>query len=374
MITDIWQKDVEELYPSPIVQQTAFWSKLKQKSGLKTLAIDFKSQTDRLFDQVNNRRTIQSDLLVIVQPVNNNFCIAYAPYGPELEPEEEKQGMFLEALSENLKPHLPANCIAIRYDLQWESYWAKDTSYFDAEGNWLGEPSSQTQEFRFNYNTQNWNFEKSRTNILPSHTFFINLKLSDELLLQKMKPKTRYNIKLAQRKGVSVRTLDTDQLHIWYKLYQETAERNRFHVNDLNYFETVLSTKANDTYSPAEVFLLVAEWNSEPLAAMFLIISGKRSSYLYGASTAKHRNVMATYALQWEAIQLAKAKGCTEYDMFGTSPTPDPTHPMYGLYKFKSGFGGSLFHGLGCWDYPLLQKPYDMYKAIESQAAGFHMS
>ncbi len=117
-----------------------------------------------------------------------------------------------------------------------------------------------------------------------------------------------------------------------------------------------------------------SEWNSEPLAAMFLIISDKRNSYLYGASAAKHRNVMATYALQWEAIQLAKAKNCTEYDMFGTSPTPDPTHPMYGLYKFKSGFGGNLFHSLGCWDYPLLQKPYEMYKAFESQAAGFHMS
>ncbi len=82
---------------------------------------------------------------------------------------------------------------------------------------------------------------------------------------------------------------------------------------------------------------------------------------------------MATYALQWEAIQLSIVKGCTAYDMFGTSPRPDPTHPMYGLYKFKSGFGGKLCQSLRCWDYPLLPKQYEMFKAVESQAVGFHM-
>ncbi len=374
MISDILQKDVEELYPSAIVQQTAFWSKLKQKTGLNSLALDFKSYSEVLFNQAAKNQIIQSDMLLILQPINTNYCIAYAPYGPELEPSEENQGAFLESLSENLRPYLPKNCIAIRYDLQWESYWAKDAAFFDNNGIWLGEPAARTQEFRFNYSTQNWNFEKAQTNILPSHTFFIDLSLSEEMLFQKMKPKTRYNIKLAQRKDVKVRTLDISQIDIWYKLYEETADRNRFFVNDLHYFEDVLTTKANDTLSPAEVILLVAEWEDQPLAAMFLIISEKRSSYLYGASSARHRNVMATYALQWEAIQLSKAKGCTEYDMFGASPTPDPSHPMYGLYKFKSGFGGELFHSLGCWDYPLLQKQYDMFKAIESQAVGFHIS
>ena len=64
---------------------------------------------------------------------------------------------------------------------------------------------------------------------------------------------------------------------------------------------------------------------------------------------------MPTYALQWEAIRRAKAAGCLEYDMFGVAPQPDPTHPMYGLWKFKHGFGGEIFHQLGCWDYPLLE-------------------
>ena len=119
--------------------------------------------------------------------------------------------------------------------------------------------------------------------------------------------------------------------------------------------------------------LLVAEWDGIPLAAMFLIISGTRGSYLYGASSSEHRNLMATYALQWEAIRISKEKGCTEYDMFGISPGPDPSHPLYGLYKFKTGFGGKLYHSLGCWDYPLISDKYNEFRSSELLSRGFHL-
>ena len=81
---------------------------------------------------------------------------------------------------------------------------------------------------------------------------------------------------------------------------------------------------------------------------MFLVRSEHRSTYLYGASSSKIRHLMPTYALQWAAICRAKAVGSLEYDMFGVAPSPDPTHPMYGLWKFKHGFGGDVFHQLGC--------------------------
>lgn len=83
---------------------------------------------------------------------------------------------------------------------------------------------------------------------------------------------------------------------------------------------------------------------------------------------------MATYALQWFAIRLSKEKGCKEYDMFGISPNNDATHPLYGLYKFKKGFGGEIFHSLGCWDYPFNQEKYNLFKSLEIRNQGFHIN
>jgi lipid II:glycine glycyltransferase (peptidoglycan interpeptide bridge formation enzyme) len=106
---------------------------------------------------------------------------------------------------------------------------------------------------------------------------------------------------------------------------------------------------------------------------MFLALSGKRATYLYGASSNRYREFMAPYFLQWNAIQLSKENGCSEYDFFGISGSPDPSHPMYGLYRFKTGFGGYIRHRLGCWDYPLKQDSYEKFRTHESLSTGFHL-
>ncbi len=374
MLTNVYCKGIEQLYTTPIVQQTSFWSAVKESLGEKTLAINFRTTQSCISHKVNEDKSVLSDLLVIVKRIDSNHSVAYVPYGPELEPEDDFQGLFLEELSESMRSFLPADCIAIRYDLRWESYWAKDREAYDESGIWKGEPHISTQELRFNFNTINWNFRKSSSNILPSHTIFLDLKRDINAVLQGMKPKTRYNIHVAARKGVSVRTIGIHDIDIWYKLYVETAHRNNIYLNDIKYFKAVLNAQMYQSKSPAEVMLLVAEWNDMPLASMFLVIAEKRASYLYGASSSAHRNLMATYALQWEAINLAKQKGCTEYDMFGVSPTPNPTHPLYGLYKFKVGFGGDLYHSLGCWDYPLMNDKYNCFIAKDLSRQGFHLS
>lgn len=375
MLTNIHTKDINELNSTPIVQQTAFWSVVKRKLGASTIAINFKSKESFIYHTPSSVQDdiIVSDLLVILQKIDRDHSIAYVPYGPELEPAEEFQGMFLEELSESIRSFLPKNCIMIRFDLCWQSYWAKDPDHFDENKNWLGEPQITAQELRFNFNTLNWNFRKASYNILPSNTIYLNLNREIDEILASMKPKTRYNINLALRKGVNIRKLNLDQIDVWYELYKQTAARNNIYLNDIKYFQTVLSTKINDSKSPAEVILLAAEYNSKPLAAMFLIITDKRGTYLYGASSAEHRNLMATYALQWEAIKTSKLKGCTEYDMFGVSPGPDVNHPMYGLYRFKTGFGGDIFHSLGCWDYPLNMEKYNIFVATELISQGYHV-
>lgn len=374
MIKDVFIKEIEALNQTPIVQQTAFWSAVKNKLGASTVAVDFKTSVQTLIHQGTTVGNVHSDLLIILQQVGHNNCIAYVPYGPEIEPNEEDQGAFLEELSESLRSFLPKNCILIRYDLHWESYWAKNSDAFDFNGNWLGEPEVGFQELRFNINTVNWNFKKSQFNILPSNTIFLNLQPAEQEILDRMKPKTRYNISLSQRKGVTIRSGGIERMETWYALYRETAMRNNIYLNDIKYFEAILSARAENTTSPAEVHLLIAESDGIPLAAMFLIISGHRGSYLYGASSDLNRNLMATYSLQWEAIKIAKSKGCTEYDMFGIAPNASAAHPMSGLYKFKSGFGGQPYHSLGCWDYPLDNEGYIRFKHAELGSKGFHMN
>ncbi len=373
MLTNVCQKEIDEVFESPIVQQTAFWSQVKKKMGVKSMAFNFKGRREDFFESGDLKGSIVSDLLVVNQPLDRQHSVAYVPYGPELEPVEGAQGPFLEELSESLRSFLPANCISIRYDLFWQSYWAGESDYYDSNGHWTGPPDKSIQEIRFNYGTENWGFRKAFNNILPSNTVFLDLKKEEEQILAQMKSKTRYNIRLAERRGVQVRELDFDQLNIWYDLYRETAMRNRIFLHDIEYFRAVLAARANHTHSPAEVVLLVAEVDSVPLAAMFLVISGKRATYLYGASASQMKSMMGSYALQWGAIAKAKSKGCIEYDMFGISPNPDPDHPMAGLYRFKTGFGGEIYHTLGSWDYPLDEKKYSLFTAMEMASQGYHV-
>ncbi|WP_342329290.1 peptidoglycan bridge formation glycyltransferase FemA/FemB family protein [Pedobacter sp. FW305-3-2-15-E-R2A2] len=367
------KKDVKEVYETSIIQQTAFWSEVKTQQGLQSKAFDFKVKNEDIFHDALKNKFTQADFLVLLQPLDSEYSIAYVPYGPEIEPNEEYQGKFLEELSENLRSHLPSKCILIRYDLAWESHWAKEEDHFDDSGNWSGPPEKKYQEFRFNFNTDNWNLKKTNSDILPSNTIFLDLQKEEDELLASMKAKTRYNINLSYRKGVTVSRVGMENLNIWYALYQETALRNRIHINEIDYFRTVLSARAEDTSSPAEVELLLAETEGRPLAAMFLVISGQRGTYLYGASSSSNRNYMATYALQWEAMKIAKNRGCIEYDMFGVAPNSDPSHPLHGLYKFKTGFGGELYHRMGCWDYPLDMEQYQRFIATEMQSQGYHL-
>lgn len=372
MTIDIFKKEIQDINHTPIVQQTAFWSEVKKNQGLQTKAFGFKVRNRDLYTHVGGYSYTEADFLILQKSLDSKHSIAYVPYGPEIEPSEEHQGRFLEEISEIMRSYLPKNCIAIRYDLNWQSHWC-DKDNFDESGVWIDPPEKKFQEFHLNYNTIEWNLRKSNSDILPATTIFLDLSASEEEILRKMKPKTRYNIRLSQKKGVTVRMIGMDKISVWYELYKETAVRNGLFINGIEYFTSILTAQADDTASPAHVELLLAESEEEPLAAMFLVISGHRGTYLYGASASHKRNYMPTYALQWEAIKIAKASGCQEYDMFGVSPGPDQSHPMYGLYQFKTGFGGELFHHLGCWDYPFDKENYRLLQASEMKGQGYYL-
>jgi len=368
MICELERKDIEDFKTTNILPQTPFWGRVKRDQGFIPQGFELTISKDLLVSQGSALEKKGEDLLLLIKYIDSNTCFAYVPYGPKLEPTFENQGLFLEQLSESIRPQLPANCIFIRYDLTWENQWAAEEEYFDSTGNWIGPPAHKTQEYRVNFNTVNWNLHKSIMDNLPKNTFFLDLTLAEQDLLRNMRYNTRYNVKKANKKGIRVREYGIDHIQDWYTLYNDTAMRHNMPIQNEDYFSTILKNQDNSKKG-VTVKMLMADIDGEFLSSMFLVLSKERGTYLYGASTSCKNNLMASYALQWESIRLAKQWGCTEYDMFGSAPNLNQGHPLHGVHIYKKGFGGNLYHRMGCWDYPFNKKTYDVYRLQELKNA-----
>ncbi|MDD3080556.1 MAG: peptidoglycan bridge formation glycyltransferase FemA/FemB family protein [Paludibacter sp.] len=364
MTCKLHEKELGEIRPTNILPQTSFWGRIKEQQGFIPKSFELTVSKDLLFNSGKSLNHTYDDLLVLIKNIDPNFCFAYIPYGPKLEPVFENQGLFLEELSEIIRPYLPDNCIFIRYDLKWQNQWAKDEEYFDNSGNWLGPPQNQVQEFRVNYKTSNWNLRKSPGDILPKNTFFLDLSQNEKDLLKNMRYNTRYNVKRAIKNGIRVKEYGIEQIGDWYKLYVETAIRHNMPLQDETFFANILQHQ-DDQRNGVNIKMLMADNGEEFLASMFLVLSNKRGTYLYGASSTEKHNMQASYALQWESIKIAKQNGCVEYDMFGSAPNLNKSHPLHGVHVYKKGFGGNLFHRMGCWDYPYKQDEYNLFKIQE---------
>jgi peptidoglycan pentaglycine glycine transferase (the first glycine) len=200
--------------------------------------------------------------------------------------------------------------------------------------------------------------------IQPRRTIVVELNGSEEMWLERMKQKTRYNIHLAVRKGIIVQPVR--DLKVFSQMMQVTGERDGFGVHTLNYYQC-----AYDQFAPAEKCeLLQAEYEGKPLAALMVFAHGKRAWYLYGASSDEERNRMPTYLLQFEAMRWAAKKGCTEYDLWGVPDAEEEqleanfnnrSDGLWGVYRFKRGFGGRIMRAAASYDRvysPLLYKFY----------------
>jgi lipid II:glycine glycyltransferase (peptidoglycan interpeptide bridge formation enzyme) len=351
-------KPVNDLMTTRLLQQTTFWSRVKRRLGWTPLAFDLEADGHPA-----------GDVLLLTRDVGGGRRVAYSPFGPEALPDRERRGEYLAALSSELAARLGPSCIFVRWDLPWVSPYAVEENRFDRRGLWLGPPETRLRELRMNWGVAEVGLRKAPSDILPPDTIIVNLKGKEDGILSRMKPKTRYNIVLAARRGVAVRAGGPADLGLWMKLYEQTARRNGIVFHAKAHFEALMGHGSTD----AEARLLIAEKGTRPLAAMFLSISADRASYLYGASSDEGRSLRAPYALQWTAMEKARQAGCISYDLFGVAPRPDPEHPLYGLYRFKSGFGGTLLHRQGTWDYPYDQDAYAIYCARESASAGFHL-
>ena len=200
-----------------------------------------------------------------------------------------------------------------------------------------------------------WRF--STEQIQYRNTVVNDLTPDEDALLAGMKPKWRYNIRLAERRGVAVRGGATADLPAFYAMYAETGGRDGFLVRPFAYYRAIWERFLADDLG----HLLLAEVAGQPVAGLFLFRFGPTARYFYGASTDQSRELMPNHALQWAAMCWAKSAGCTRYDWWGAPDILDESDPMWGVYRFKQGFGGEFTRGIGAWDYPTHRAAYWAY-------------
>lgn len=339
-LTKTPHSELSHCVPPSSFLQTPFWCEFKSSQGW----------TSYYFEVITNEPFFLS---VLVKKIARFFYIAYIPLGPDIQKIDiEQQGIFLELLGEKLQFFLPTNTIYIRFDPPWGTIGI-DTFPRMPRGKKL-RPAPSVQ---------------------PPDTVILDLTQDDESLLVHMKSKWRYNIRLGEKKGLEIAFSEGIDgagagINVFYQLYLETATRDGIAIHKRSYYEELLklsSTWVSTAWDkPISMRVYVASHGGENLASIITLFCGEEAVYLYGASSNKKRNLMPAYSLQWKAIRDARDFGCTRYDFYGIPPTDDASHPMHGLYRFKTGFGGSVVHRIGSLDIPLKPLSYSLWRSLES--------
>jgi peptidoglycan pentaglycine glycine transferase (the first glycine) len=204
-------------------------------------------------------------------------------------------------------------------------------------------------------------WKESEEQIQYKNTVLLDLSKGEEELLAAMKPKWRYNIRLAEKKGVVIESGTESDLSLFYELYAETGARDGFLVRRFPYYRETWSTMLRGGLA----HMLLAKAGPETIAGLILFTFSYRVWYFYGASRGQHRDLMPNHLLQWAAIRWAKQHGLREYDFWGAPDHLVETEPMYGVYKFKMGFGGRVVEHIPAQDYvvnPLLYRLYNFVR------------
>jgi lipid II:glycine glycyltransferase (peptidoglycan interpeptide bridge formation enzyme) len=311
--------------------QSGFWAAFRADLGWDTSAFRCRLRDSEFV------------LSVLIRSLPGGLRLAYVPHGPEIAEPLEGAEQLLGELGQALGRFLP-RCLFLRYDLPW-----------GREGEGELPPGLPGRRLA-----------RAPMDVQPPSTVLLDLRGPETKMLDGMKPKTRYNIRLAGRRGVEVSEASTEELPTWYALFRETARRDRITLHSEGYYRRLFSLA--ESYGPGapQLSLLLARHEGRLLGGVIVALRGKWAWYLYGASATAGRNLMFTYALQWEAIRLARDNGCTTYDLFGIPPSGEPGHPMHGLWRFKTGFGGRIVNRFGCWDLPFSAAGYRAYRGAES--------
>ncbi len=210
--------------------------------------------------------------------------------------------------------------------------------------------------------------------VQPQDTQVVELNESEAWLLRQMHPKTRYNIRLAQRKNVKVReAMDDYDIDIFWYLMQMTTSRDGFRAHERSYYKKLWNFFREydiEDQMHLTIKILIAEFEKKPIAAIMLGFFGGRVTYLHGASNHNFRQLMAPHLLQWEGMRLGIKYGYSYYDFNGIKPVNrelaknDKAQSWEGITRFKKSFGGEEINYIGAWDWPYYKTRYRLYRLV----------
>jgi len=360
----LWNTAISHLYGAHVLQ-TWEWGKVKSHFGWQPNYLLWCKDNDKVELSMNRfpDRLKQKELVAAALTLQRNIPIGgfshrmgviYVPKGPLLDWNDSLlRYRILQDLKEFAQKH---GAIFIKIDPDLELGTGIPGKAGSSEHN-LGVTVST------NLKADGWQFSEEQVQF--RNTVLIDLGLSEEELLANMKQKTRYNINLALRKGVSIRTGKPTDIDLLIRMYAETSIRDGFAIrNDTYYREvwnTFMSSQRTEQFDQPVAEALVADVNGESVAGAIIFRFARKAWYLYGMSRMVHRDKMPNYLLQWEAIKRAKAAGCTVYDLWGAPDEFIETDPLWGVFRFKEGLGGTIHRYLGAWDLPMNRMLYRLY-------------
>ena len=307
--------------------QSWFWGEFQASLGNKIYRI-----------KITDKGKFIAAALMVKQKLPKNYCWLYSPRGPILGPQnwDLKIGQGLFQKIEKIVKKERAVFLKLEPQIEKKLKLKVPKKFLAAKS------------------------------VQPENTQILNLKPSVEELLDKMHAKTRYNIRLAEKKAVQTRISKNtpEDIAKFFQIMEETAKRNRIKIFSQNHYQKLLDIFAK--HGSAELFL--AEYQNEVVAGIIVLYFGDYAYYLHGGSLYEYRNLMAPFLLQWRAILKAKKQGKKFYDFWGVAPSNEPRHKWAGITRFKKGFGGEEINFMGAYDLvyqPLLYKAYKMASAIK---------
>ena len=331
--------------PNPHILQSWAWGEFKSRHGWRATRLLFKEGDE----------TVAAASVLQRKLPRLPLSILYVPKGPALD--WTRAGLTERVMQELARLARRERALFIKVDP--DVYYPEDAPDFSSR------PARATETARL-LESQGW--RTSGEQIQFRNTLLLDLERSEDELLAAMKQKTRYNVRLAARRGVIVRSIGASDslserdaaLSLFYQLYAETGRRDGFVIRPPEYYGDAWGTFVEGGF--ARLFLAEAE--GEALAGLMLFGFGPTAWYMYGASSNRQRQRMPNYLLQWEAIRWAREQGCTLYDLWGAPDDLDESDPMWGVVRFKLGLGGQLARGLGAWDFRVSRAGYWFYTSV----------
>lgn len=338
-----WNQLISQL-PSPHLLQTSHWAEAKEPFGWDA---HYKTWEDSGGKLLAAAQILQRHIRL---PLGRSICMLYVPKGPLLHDWNDVE-LRQRVLADLRQFASEEGAFFIKID--------PDVSY----GYGLpGEPGARDEEVGAQFVEQlkaaGWRL--SNEQVQMQNTMLIDLSRSEQELLAAMKQKTRYNLRLAERKGVTVRRGTQADFPLLYQMYAETSVRDGFVIRSEEYYRAVW-----ERFFAADMMIpLIAEVEGTAVAGLMLFVFGKQSWYLYGMSRDLYREHMPNYLLQWEAIKVSKKRGCEIYDLWGAPDEFTERDSMWGVYRFKVGLGAYEARRIGAWDLPLKPLTYKLYTQI----------